>query len=309
MANKNTALIYQQVIDEVISAVQKEFEDQGVDESVLQDLQRSWEARLLASNVADFPQVEGVDDDAYQYPESVAPYDQDYQPPPNPPTADDPYTSAAYVSPLGQVMPGGPTVAAANLATFASTPGSATTNPEDPEVAAYGKPQPYMYPKGGNTTAGDYDRRSQQQPTHSLPSGNGSTGGGDGAGYIPQHDGADDLARAQVDGDYDRPASNYPTGYADPSSATGPGAATNATTAIGDEDGDEDAINSDLDDPDDDDINENGAGGDDTEHIILCQYDKVTRQKNRWKCTLKDGIMLIDGKDYLFHKATGEFEW
>ncbi|OAY64307.1 hypothetical protein ACMD2_17661 [Ananas comosus] len=35
----------------------------------------------------------------------------------------------------------------------------------------------------------------------------------------------------------------------------------------------------------------------------------VTRTKNRWKCTLKDGIMQINSRDILFNKATGEFEF
>ncbi|CAN6360774.1 unnamed protein product, partial [Urochloa humidicola] len=35
----------------------------------------------------------------------------------------------------------------------------------------------------------------------------------------------------------------------------------------------------------------------------------VTRTKNRWKCTLKDGIMHLDGRDILFNKAMGEFDF
>ncbi|KAJ1962364.1 transcription factor IIA subunit alpha [Dipsacomyces acuminosporus] len=69
----------------------------------------------------------------------------------------------------------------------------------------------------------------------------------------------------------------------------------------------EDAINSDLDDTDEDD--EDQGGGEETDHIILCQYDKVTRSKNKWKCVLRDGIMLINGRDYLFQRANGDFEW
>ena len=38
----------------------------------------------------------------------------------------------------------------------------------------------------------------------------------------------------------------------------------------------------------------------------LCQ---VARVKNKWKCTLKDGVMSVGGKEYVFHKGTGEFEW
>jgi len=68
----------------------------------------------------------------------------------------------------------------------------------------------------------------------------------------------------------------------------------------------DDNINSDLDDDDDDD-DDNDEN--EPEHLILCQYEKVTRIKNKWKCSLKDGIINVNGKDYLFQKATGDFEW
>lgn len=72
---------------------------------------------------------------------------------------------------------------------------------------------------------------------------------------------------------------------------------------------DSEAINSDLDDSDtgdDEDADEGGAGDSD---IVFCTYDKVARVKNKWKCILKDGMIHVNGKDYLFAKCTGEFEW
>ncbi|TSN95655.1 TFIIA-alpha and beta-like factor [Bagarius yarrelli] len=47
----------------------------------------------------------------------------------------------------------------------------------------------------------------------------------------------------------------------------------------------------------------------DTENVIVCQYDKIHRSKNRWKFYLKDGVMCYGGKDYVFSKAIGEAEW
>ncbi|KAG8123085.1 hypothetical protein E2320_018481, partial [Naja naja] len=44
----------------------------------------------------------------------------------------------------------------------------------------------------------------------------------------------------------------------------------------------------------------------DTDNIIVCQYDK--RSKNRWKFYLKDGVMCFGGKDYIFSKAIGDAE-
>ncbi|TPX64213.1 hypothetical protein SpCBS45565_g06070 [Spizellomyces sp. 'palustris'] len=70
-----------------------------------------------------------------------------------------------------------------------------------------------------------------------------------------------------------------------------------------DEDDNEDGIGSDLDDEDSEDETA------DVSHIILCQYEKVNRVKNKWKCTLKDGIITVNGRDYVFNKAQGDFEW
>jgi transcription initiation factor TFIIA large subunit len=59
---------------------------------------------------------------------------------------------------------------------------------------------------------------------------------------------------------------------------------------------DEDAINSDLDDPDDL-VAEEHDSEDAIGQVMLCTYDKVQRVKNKWKCTLKDGILTTGGKE------------
>lgn len=80
--------------------------------------------------------------------------------------------------------------------------------------------------------------------------------------------------------------------------------ASQSTTAEDDE-----AINSDLDDSDTEEEDENDEGGSGDTDIVFCTYDKVARVKTKWKCILKDGIVHVNGKDYLFSKCTGEFEW
>lgn len=60
-------------------------------------------------------------------------------------------------------------------------------------------------------------------------------------------------------------------------------------------DEDEDAINSDLDDPDD--LADDHEGDDAVGQVMLCTYDKVQRVKSKWKCTLKDGILTTGGKE------------
>ena len=65
-----------------------------------------------------------------------------------------------------------------------------------------------------------------------------------------------------------------------------------------DDDDDENAINSDLDDPDDALPEEEQEEGRPSQ-IMLCTYDKVARVKNKWKCTLKDGVLTTGGKEYV----------
>ncbi|KAL8154080.1 hypothetical protein V2J09_011840 [Rumex salicifolius] len=75
-----------------------------------------------------------------------------------------------------------------------------------------------------------------------------------------------------------------------------------------DDDDDEEPLNENDDDEEDlDDVDQGEELN--TQHLILAQFDKVTRTKSRWKCTLKDGIMHINSKDILFNKAMGEFEF
>jgi transcription initiation factor TFIIA large subunit len=73
--------------------------------------------------------------------------------------------------------------------------------------------------------------------------------------------------------------------------------------------GGDNEINSDLDDSDEDGDDDDDEDELENGMIMLCLYDKVQRVKNKWKYVLKDGIANINGKDYLFSKATGESEW
>ncbi|KAG8533846.1 uncharacterized protein KY384_001587 [Bacidia gigantensis] len=61
-------------------------------------------------------------------------------------------------------------------------------------------------------------------------------------------------------------------------------------------DDDEDAINSELDDSDDNEIEGEPDDGKPTQ-VMLCTYDKVQRVKNKWKCTLRDGVLNSGGKE------------
>merc|ERR1711939_545040 len=69
---------------------------------------------------------------------------------------------------------------------------------------------------------------------------------------------------------------------------------------------DDDELGSDLDDSDDEaEGQEQEDGGD----LVIALYDKVQRSKNKWKVSLKDGVISVNGREYLFSKCQGEFEW
>ncbi|ONK76902.1 uncharacterized protein A4U43_C02F1080 [Asparagus officinalis] len=74
-------------------------------------------------------------------------------------------------------------------------------------------------------------------------------------------------------------------------------------------DDDEPPLNEDDDDDDDLDDFDQGEEEPHTQHLVLAQFDKVSRTKSRWKCTLKDGIMHLNSRDILFNKANGEFDF
>ncbi|KAJ0987810.1 hypothetical protein J5N97_006166 [Dioscorea zingiberensis] len=124
---------------------------------------------------------------------------------------------------------------------------------------------------------------------------------------VPQLDGIndeyDDLFHFQgvATEDYNTPGEHVELRAPTPSVAT-PKPTKNETA-----DDDEPPLNED--DDDDDEEYERGEEEPTTQHLVLAQFDKVSRTKSRWKCTLKDGIMHINSRDILFNKATGEFDF
>ncbi|KAL7677762.1 hypothetical protein ACOME3_003999 [Neoechinorhynchus agilis] len=60
---------------------------------------------------------------------------------------------------------------------------------------------------------------------------------------------------------------------------------------------------------DDDLTDEEQSGVHSTSNIIICKYDKISRAKAKWKFAIKDAVMHVDGREYVFSKAYGEAEW
>jgi len=60
----------------------------------------------------------------------------------------------------------------------------------------------------------------------------------------------------------------------------------------------------------DDDISDEDASElFDTSNVVVCQYDRISKSRNKWKFNLKNGVMNLDGRDYTFLRATGEAVW
>ena len=263
MSNVEASKLYETIIDEVINDSRQDFEDLGIDETVLQELRRIWCEKLSQTHVAHFlldddihngQQMQGhIGNMNYQAPHGMIP------PPPH--------------MGLGLEIPG-------NDTQFLYQ-GQGSLGLEIPNL-------------GGSIGSQDVDNSTGLM----LP-------------RINQTDGTFELTMELEH------ASNMLAKWKK-LAAEQEAKKVQKLDIIRQADGtleeeeelfnESDDINSDLDDglelekSDDED-------GDAEGQIMLCLYDRVQRVKNKWKCNLKEGIANIDGKDYVFQKATGELEW
>ncbi|KAL7267512.1 hypothetical protein RUND412_009899 [Rhizina undulata] len=74
-------------------------------------------------------------------------------------------------------------------------------------------------------------------------------------------------------------------------------------TQFEDRDDDPDTINSDLDDSDDEYYHDAAQDENVMPQIMFCTYEQLKRSKSMWKCVLKNGIMNLDGIEYIYHKG------
>jgi len=267
MSNKIVPHIYRTIIDDVIVNVRVDFEEYGMDEEVLTNLQAKWEAKLLETRVADFARAPGTAStpDGEGDEESVDPS----------------LRFSDHDSQAGSARPG---EAYRETYGYSGTPS-----------AFYG------------SAYGSNGVRAGSGGVNGNGIGNGVAGGSGGGGM--------GLALPGMNGN----------GYDDVRVKTEPEDVLRVRGGAGEEvkpdvgrrpepnaagllPGDE-VIDSDLDDSEgefdeDEDGDEDGAVD-----IVFCVYDKVQRVKNKWKTTFKDGMIHINGRDYLFAKCQGEFEW
>ncbi|CAP94050.1 Pc16g13800 [Penicillium rubens Wisconsin 54-1255] len=324
MSNQQVGAVFEKVIQEVCDASQVDFEESGVDQQTLHDLRETWQHKLSSVNVAHFPwdpAPQPPQQHSVPLPTATVPSNAPRQPPPQPQYVPPP-VSMPQAGPSHTMPPmGGPRIKtepgtngqpgmphmttpmpphglnpqsardrAANALQQKYGAAAANSVHQMQAQAQAGQGYPQMHP---NAHAQMPQIKQEQTYPHMGP---GQTdGGGD-----PMTDWKAEVARrraAAENGEGDRllrehlkqRMSQYEGG-----------------DDVKEED--EDAINSDLDDSDDlvaDDHDADESEG----QVMLCTYDKVQRVKNKWKCTLKDGILTTGGKEYVFHKGQGEFEW
>ncbi|KAJ3684191.1 hypothetical protein LUZ61_013355 [Rhynchospora tenuis] len=276
MASNNDSRVYMGVINDVIGKVRDEFINYGAGEAVLSEIQSLWEMKMMqssaASHQATLGQVNPVHD-----------------------------LNVPYEGPTAEML-------------FPPTPLQTPIQTRDFFALSTGK------------------RERDEHPSHLPP---------DSYIYMPQQDGSSDFiiefemgsSSSQVDqqgnesssipqhyGIHDEhdywfqhpsvPAEDYnnvvqtPTEHElrTPTPPLNPIDLLHETS--GDDDDEELPLN-------EDDEEEEEEAEPTTQPLVLAQFDKVTRTKktNKWKCTLKDGIMLLNNRDILFNKAKGEFDF
>ncbi|KAG5717694.1 hypothetical protein E4T56_gene9314 [Termitomyces sp. T112] len=309
MSNKIVPGIYRAVIDDVMANIKSEFDEYGVSEDVLAELQHKWENKVIASHVAEFEAPAPAP--ATQHP--AAPHPLTYQHPlmmhpahyPNPYALPQPGMNSVKAEPIDSRYILHPSMS------YALPPlaGPVLNGPRPP------LPGPASQHPGGQTGVISFPRQLQPQTQPPRPAYTATAtiqaqpspapGASQPAQRIPQVDGPSESSGDEDDspppsqGQAFAPRTSHP-------SLPQPRAATTTVPAPA---ADSEAINSDLDDSDTEGEEEADEGVAGETDIVFCTYDKVARVKNKWKCILKDGMIHVNGKDYLFAKCTGEFEW
>ncbi|KAF8750280.1 Transcription factor IIA, alpha/beta subunit [Rhizoctonia solani] len=318
MSNRIVPQVYRAIIDEVMANIKSEFEEFGVDEDVMAQLQNKWETKVVASNVAQFEPPAPL-----RLPRVILRSTLRIRTHPhrrNPST-----THTIHLIPHIR--------RSCSIRTSHTRLHRAirmrTRRLRRRDTSSLRSCSPAATPattSPGAQSAGK-DRRRRRAPKH----GTFAPAGGVQLTRVPQVDGPSEEANGGgggVDGWDEVAGSGAPrTKKYSPleeymktlvMSEAGPSrisqldgsseidAASPPLQTLDDGRGTEE-IGSDLDDSDDsdaDDVENEGAG--EAGDYVFCTYDKVQRVKNKWKCVLKDGMIHVNGKDYLFMKCNGQ---
>ncbi|KAG1672141.1 hypothetical protein FOA52_001729 [Chlamydomonas sp. UWO 241] len=358
----NASNIFKWVVDDVIAKVKPEFVQEGIEESVLDELRSTWEAKLNAGGLLSgggddaaagpsapgyFGGASAVNRPGMAFPGGLAP---------NPAAA---AVMAQHLQQLqqiaqqqklqGAVVPANPLTSqqmAQMLSRFAAQQqqgvNPATMNYAAAQAAAAAKagvkrkePDGGHVPQhdgaadghhdeaaadaseegGGGAEVRGVDHAPNEGPLAALADASDARrrakgwlaaaaavrrgGGGDGAPTLRQADGGDDEdGGGDQDGDGEGRGDGDGEGDGEEQDGEGEGAGDGDARPPGPQ-GDE--VLSEDSEPDDDE--------EEITNFLCCQFEKVNRVKAKYKLNLRDGVFRVNGRDYLFKRATGEWSW
>ncbi|XP_018571113.1 transcription initiation factor IIA subunit 1-like [Anoplophora glabripennis] len=321
--------IYQEVIDDVISGVRELFLEDGVDEQVLQELKQTWETKLMSSKAVQNEQEEKVTKAEHVasngFPKVVNKLQAVSQQPQQQLQPQISQIVETKLVPIQITLPPQPGTDGAQRVLTIQVPATALQGNQLHRVltgpvitATMGLP-----PNIASTLLQQHVNaafNSQQQAVTSVIQADGAKDD-DSDEEITIEIIMSNNAKKRKDSKEKKTKKNKHNLI----QTDGP-----MDTSDEDEDGsDDDNDDDDLDDDKDEDDQEmEDEGGEeeplnseddvtdddptdlfDTDNIVVCQYDKIIRNRNKWKFYLKDGIMNLNGQDYVFQKANGDAEW
>lgn len=277
MSNKIVVDVYNTIIQDVVNSVRDRFEEEGLDDDGAQQLKDVWEANLKATRVAPFdPDFIGTD--------PTLPLDY---------PVEDPIGYAGempYGQPMGAYGDAGAGMYQGGLRGGAPETmrirGGASSEEEEDEEEDYEDEEdvkPFLADDGSAQGVNPDQQIFKQY-----------------AGFAKGEDDEDDGAGSSRKPRDNKGAIKRDPGVQPNENGIYPG---------------EEIIDSDLDDSEEED---EFAGAEDededpdddlTKDVMYCICDKVARVKNKWKVTFRDGFIRANGKEYLFNRCTGEFEW
>ncbi|GAB1601392.1 transcription initiation factor IIA subunit 1-like [Argonauta hians] len=299
--------LYKTVVDDVISSVREAFLDEGVDEQILQELRQSWENKMIQSKAVGSITEEQVLSSPYAMATQSQTIAGKQRVIPN-------QLTQAISVPIQIARPAGttelsrPAQAAAmalssglfhqqlaggiSLQPAANNRYITVTNipPQVVQSSTQAATATITVPNAANTLVHNQVRTTPTVAASSAqvlhPTVNASA-----PGNIIQFDGAADTS-SEDEEDYEN----------DDNEDEEDEAANEEEVESGGVE--EEPLNSE-DDVSDGDVTDLF----DTDNVVVCQYEKIHRNKNKWKFQLKDGIMNLNGKDSVFQKGVGDAEW
>jgi len=304
MALGDVKKIYQAVIEDVCSAVREKLSEEGYDDHTLQELRTLWSNRLENSKALEPPPVMSAVDEA-----TTRMHRQSRT------TTGAPSTMAIKQQPTTVNLAATTTTvrpAGIHSASAAALSQLQTTN--------FNMPYGAQLSMATNTGTATFVRTPIFNKQPNRPNNNSTTK------TSTQLDGSnDELNEMPNNSRRCRGKKSKTVQISFQLDGTGPP----ATDDEDDDDDNEVEPNEAADDLDDDDDETNEEGQEDpnplcsdddvsddepaelfdADNVVVCQYDKISRTKNKWRFTLKSGVMNIHGRDYVFNKATGDADW